>query len=187
MQHVYTATWPPAGHSGQRVLQHHMRLLQLVWKGHDWCVWLQVGKILKEALLQHMLRFRYSDFGALQLKRDMSEYQATAAMFGLPRVNELFEHGMQLANTLIVPPSSLLEVVESGLQMDRATARKYISLREDYATARVGGKPLSVIMGEPAGALGGFRPSAVGSAVTPPHLAARGAAEAMRSWMGGGS
>jgi hypothetical protein len=56
----------------------------------------------------------------------------------------------QLANTLIVPPESLLEVVDSSLQMDRATARKYVALREDYQTAKVDGKSLATLLGEPA-------------------------------------
>ena len=55
-----------------------------------------------------------------------------------------------LANTLIVPPETLLEVVDAGLQMDRATARKYVALREDYQTAKVDGKSLATILGEPA-------------------------------------
>lgn len=57
---------------------------------------------------------------------------------------------LQLANTLIVPPASLLEVVDTGLQMDRGTARKYVALREDYASARVDGKSLAALLGEPA-------------------------------------
>lgn len=57
---------------------------------------------------------------------------------------------LQLANTLIVPPESLLEVVDTGLQMDRGTARKYVALREDYVSARVDGKSLATLLGEPA-------------------------------------
>jgi len=57
---------------------------------------------------------------------------------------------LQLANTLIVPPESLLEVVDTGLQMDRGTARKYIALREDYATARVDDRSLATLLSEPA-------------------------------------
>jgi Exocyst complex component Sec10 len=143
----------------------------------------QAGSIVYDALLAHMLRFRYSDFGALQLKRDMSEYQAAAATFRIPRVDELFDQGMQLANTLIVPPASLPDVIESGLQMDRATARKYVSLREDYATARVGGKPLAVIMGDTSSPL---RPAAGGAAVSA-KTAAAGAAARARGWMAGNS
>jgi hypothetical protein len=56
---------------------------------------------------------------------------------------------MQLANMLIVPPESLMHVLDTGLQMDRAAARKYVALREDYSTARVDGKPLSSLVGEP--------------------------------------
>lgn len=147
----------------------------------------QVGSLLYDAILAHMLRFRYSDFGALQLKRDMSEYAQCASTFGLSRVNELFEQGMQLANTLIVPAASLPDVLESGLQMDRATAKKYISLREDYATARVGGRPLSVVMGDtaasPGGGGGGGKAAGV---VTGAKSGAVGAAARARGWMVGG-
>jgi Exocyst complex component Sec10 len=142
---------------------------------------LQVGSILYDAILAHMLRFRYSDFGALQLKRDMSEYQAAAASFAIARVDELFEQGMQLANTLIVPPASLPDVIDSGLQMDRATARKYVSLREDYATARVGGRPLSVVMGDASS----LRPSPAREGVAGAKAAAAGAASRARGWMAG--
>ena len=51
---------------------------------------------------------------------------------------------------LIVPPESLFEVLDAGLQMDRATARKYVALREDYQTAKVDGKSLVTLLGEPA-------------------------------------
>jgi hypothetical protein len=145
---------------------------------------MQVGVLLKEALLQHMLRFRYNDFGALQLKRDMSEYQQCAATFGIASVNDLFEQGMQLANLLIVPPASLAEVLETGLQTDRATARKFIVLRDDYATARVGGRPLSAVLGEPSPA---FRAPAAAAASRTAAAAAGAAAAgaAARNWIRG--
>ena len=137
---------------------------------------------LKEALTAHMLRFRYNDFGALQLKRDASEYQAAAAGFGIARVNDLFEQSMQLANLLIVPPSSLPDVLETSLQADRGTARKLILLRDDYATARVGGKPLAAVLGDAPAA---YRPPGAGMASGGKAAAVAGAA-AMRSWMGRG-
>ena len=151
--------------------------------------WVQIGMLLHEALLAHMLRFRYSDYGALQLKRDVSEYQQCMHTFGIARVNELFEQLMQLADMLIVPPTSLPHVLEArGLQMDRATVRKYIALREDYATARVGGKPLSLVLGDPA-ALAAASGSGSGSGSAPATGAkgmAASAASRARGWMGGG-
>jgi hypothetical protein len=52
---------------------------------------LQVGLQLKEMLLQHMLRFKFSLLGALQWKRDMAEYQAVVVRFGVQRVSDAFE------------------------------------------------------------------------------------------------
>lgn len=144
----------------------------------------QVGVLLKETLTQHMLKFRYNDFGALQLKRDMSEYQQSVATFGIASVNELFEQGMQLANLLIVPPASLPEVLETGLQADKATARKFIVLRDDYATARVGGRPLAAVLGDPSPT---FRApaAAAGSRTAAAAAGAAAAGVAVRNWIGG--
>lgn len=52
---------------------------------------MQVGLGLRDMLLQHMLRFKYSVVGALQWKRDMAEYQAAAARFKVQRVSDGFE------------------------------------------------------------------------------------------------
>ena len=147
----------------------------------------QVAAALKEAVLAHMLRFRFSDFGALQLKRDMSEYQAAVASFNLARVADQFEQCMQLTNMLIVPPASLLDVIETGLQMDKALAVKYIALREDYTTARVNGKTLAAMFADKpptasAAAAAGARQSAAAAAAGARQGAA-GAAGAVRNWI----
>lgn len=61
------------------------RVLRVLWAS------VQVGLGLKDMLLQHMLRFKYSVIGALQWKRDMAEYQAAAARFKVQRVADGFE------------------------------------------------------------------------------------------------
>lgn len=66
----------------------------------------QVGLGLKDMLLQHMLRFKYSVFGALQWKRDMAEYQAAAARFKVQRVTDGFEQARALNPRF--PPAYLL-------------------------------------------------------------------------------
>jgi phosphatidylserine/phosphatidylglycerophosphate/cardiolipin synthase-like enzyme len=51
----------------------------------------QVGMALRDLLLQHMLRFKFSMFGALQWKRDMAEYQNAASRLRVQRVTDAFD------------------------------------------------------------------------------------------------
>ena len=51
---------------------------------------------LRDLLMQHMLRFKFSMFGALQWKRDMADYQEAAARFKLQRVSDAFEQVCRL-------------------------------------------------------------------------------------------
>ena len=52
---------------------------------------MQVGLSLRELLMQHMLRFKFSMFGALQWKRDIADYQEAAARLKEKRVSDAFE------------------------------------------------------------------------------------------------
>ncbi len=49
-----------------------------------------------------------------------------------------------LANVLVVPPESLVGLVDAGLRLDHREALRFVALREDFATARVDGKSLQV-------------------------------------------
>ena len=71
----------------------------------------QVGVSLKDMLLQHMLRFKFSVFGALQWKRDMAEYQAAAARFKVQRVSDGFEQVPPSPSPLTTTPHSHLVYV----------------------------------------------------------------------------
>lgn len=41
--------------------------------------------------MQHMLRFKFSMFGALQWKRDMADYQEAASRLKVQRVTDAFD------------------------------------------------------------------------------------------------
>ena len=55
-----------------------------------------MGMALRDLLMQHMLRFKFSMFGALQWKRDMADYQEAASRFKLQRVTDAFEQVRRL-------------------------------------------------------------------------------------------
>jgi len=104
--------------------------------------------MVHERLLKHMLRFTFNMFGALQWKRDAAAYAEATRAFGVERVDELFEEFLQLANVLIVPPTSLPGIVEGSLHMAKAEALKYIALREDYRSARIDGASLQSLFSQ---------------------------------------
>ena len=106
---------------------------------------MQLGTMVQERLLKHMLKFTFNMFGALQWKRDVAAYADAAKQFGVEKVDECFDELLQLANVLIVPPTSLSGIVEGSLHMDKTEALKYIQLREDYRSARVEGLSLQSI------------------------------------------
>lgn len=60
-----------------------------------------------------------------------------------PLVCGLLSQG--IASLLMVPPDGLLSLVDSGLRMSHSQALRYIRLRTDFKTARVGGKSLDVL------------------------------------------
>lgn len=49
-----------------------------------------------------------------------------------------------LANVLVVPPESLVGLVNATLKMDHRDALRFIRLRADFGTARVDGRSLEV-------------------------------------------
>ena len=50
-----------------------------------------------------------------------------------------------LVNVLVVAPESLLGLVDASLRMSHAQALKFISLREDWRTARGNGASLASV------------------------------------------
>jgi hypothetical protein len=50
-----------------------------------------------------------------------------------------------LVNVLLVPPESLIPLVDGSLRISHAQALKFVKLREDFKTARVGGAPLAAL------------------------------------------
>lgn len=50
-----------------------------------------------------------------------------------------------LVNVLVLPPESLLGLVDGSLRMTHTQALKYIKLREDFKTAKVDGMTLAAV------------------------------------------
>jgi Exocyst complex component Sec10 len=76
------------------------------------CFRVQVGMALRDLLMQHMLRFKFSMFGALQWKRDMAEYQDAASRLRLQRVSDAFDQVCAFLGwmgTLCAPLAFLLQ------------------------------------------------------------------------------
>lgn len=94
-------------------------------------------------LLGHLMRFTFSQTGALRLKHDVSEYGGAVAGMGS---GEALEGELKaMVSILIISPASLLGVVDGSLRMSHKDALRFIQLREDFKTARVGGKSLAVV------------------------------------------
>eukprot|EP00873_Tetraselmis_striata_P030006 jgi/Tetstr1/450270/TSEL_037306.t1 len=81
-------------------------------------------------LLAHLMRFTFSQTGALRLKHDGDALEGELKA---------------MVSILIISPASLLGVVDGSLRMSHKDALRFIQLREDFKTARVGGKSLAVI------------------------------------------
>eukprot|EP00879_Flechtneria_rotunda_P023469 GHRR01024825.1.p1 GENE.GHRR01024825.1~~GHRR01024825.1.p1 ORF type:complete len:107 (+),score=42.48 GHRR01024825.1:354-674(+) len=89
-----------------------------------------------------MTRFAYNPMGALKWKKDVSEYAEVLGDFGVPAALDGMAHLLQLVNVLVVAPDSLLGLVNGSLRMPHREALRFISLREDFRTAKVDGRTL---------------------------------------------
>ena len=92
-----------------------------------------------------MQRFTYSPLGALRWRSDMGRYQDCARSFGVAAVDAQFEWLQQMVNVLMVAPNSLLGLVDTTLRMSHKDAMRYIQLRDDFRTAKAGGRTLREI------------------------------------------
>jgi len=104
----------------------------------------EVVQRMHALLLAHLQRFTFSQTGALRLKHDVSEY--SGAVRGMGGGEEALETELKaMVSILIISPASLLGVVDGSLRMSHKDALRFIQLREDFKTARVGGKSLATI------------------------------------------
>eukprot|EP00775_Hariotina_reticulata_P013513 gene13513-13638_t len=102
----------------------------------------EVARRAYHLLLLHMTRYIYSPTGALKWKKDVSEYAEVLCSYQVPAASEDMSHLQQLVNVLVVAPDSLLGLVNGSLRMSHRDALRFISLREDFRTAKVQGKSL---------------------------------------------
>lgn len=107
-----------------------------------------LGRHAAAALQIHMLRFTFSPEGALRWKRDVAEY--SACLVGRVGVRGVaaaaaFEELGAVASILIVGPEAVVGLVEGTLRLSPAQALRYVERREDFRTARVGGRSLAAL------------------------------------------
>lgn len=109
----------------------------------------QMGERALKLLKEHMVSFTYSSTGALRWKRDILEYAEALhpALQTAPVVRSHFEELKGEVNILVVAPESLVPLVDSSLRLPHAQALQYVSLREDFKTAKVKGQTLAMIFG----------------------------------------
>lgn len=97
-------------------------------------------------VVAHLCRFTFSQTGALQLKHDVGEYLKALRAIGSSAAAEAADTELNaMVSILIISPGSLLGVVDGSLRMDRREALRFVQLREDFRSARVGNKSLSTI------------------------------------------
>lgn len=105
----------------------------------------QLAKRTNIVLLNHMQRYSYSPTGALRWKRDISEYTDCIRGFASPSTHEAFADLASLVNILLVAPERLVGLIDGSLRMSHQQALKYIKLREDFKTAKIGNSTLAML------------------------------------------
>ena len=96
-------------------------------------------------LLNHMQRYSYNPTGALRWKRDITEYTDCIHALNAPSAYESFAEMAALVNILLVAPERLLGLIDGSLRISHQQALKYIKLREDVKTAKVGASTLAML------------------------------------------
>jgi hypothetical protein len=104
---------------------------------------------LAAALEPHVTSFRYTPAGGLRLKRDLAEYGALTAAWGVPADSavprRLAELGA-LANLLVAPKPALALLLGGeglGLAVPREEGIRWLALRADF---RKGDRPFSTLV-----------------------------------------
>ncbi|DBB07800.1 TPA: hypothetical protein ACH3X3_009214 [Trebouxia sp. C0006] len=96
-------------------------------------------------LLNHMQRYSYSPTGALRWKRDITEYTDCIHGFDAQSADDSFTELASLVNILLVAPERLLGLIDGSLRISHQQALKYIKLREDFKTAKIGSSTLAML------------------------------------------
>ncbi|CAG9464768.1 unnamed protein product [Pedinophyceae sp. YPF-701] len=120
----------------------------------------EISAALASCVHAHVRRFTFCELGALQLKCDLSHYLDTVRRIappsksaGAPAAGALrngdaearLEALAEQAALLVVPPESLPSLVDHSLGIGRSEALELLRLRDDFKTAKVGNRPLSVL------------------------------------------
>ena len=106
---------------------------------------MQMARSMGVLLLAHMQRYSYSPTGALRWKRDITEYTDCIRALDAPSTYESFNELAALVNMLLVAPERLLGLIDGSLRISHQQALKYIKLREDFKTAKVGSSTLAIM------------------------------------------
>lgn len=105
----------------------------------------QMARRMAALLHTHMQRYSYSPTGALRWKRDITEYTDCSRTLDAPSTAESFVELAALVNILLVAPEKLLGLIDGSLRISHQQALKYIKLREDFKTAKVGNSTLAMM------------------------------------------
>lgn len=105
----------------------------------------QMASRMASLLQTHMQRYSYSPTGALRWKRDITEYTDCIRALHAPSASESFAELAALVNILLVAPEKLLGLIDGSLRISHQQALKYIKLREDFKTAKVGNATLAMM------------------------------------------
>lgn len=105
----------------------------------------QMARRMASLLQTHMQRYSYSPTGALRWKRDITEYTDCIRALDAPSTSESFAELAALVNILLVAPEKLLGLIDGSLRISHQQALKYIKLREDFKTAKVGNATLAMM------------------------------------------
>lgn len=106
---------------------------------------MQLAHRMGALLLNHMQRYSYSPTGALRWKRDITEYTDCIHGFDAQSADDSFTELASLVNILLVAPERLLGLIDGSLRISHQQALKYIKLREDFKTAKIGSSTLAML------------------------------------------
>lgn len=106
---------------------------------------MQIAQRTNTVLLNHMQRYSYSPTGALRWKRDITEYTDCIRSFAAPGTYDGLADLASLANILLVAPERLVGLIDGSLRISHQQALKYVKLREDFKTAKIGNSTLAML------------------------------------------
>jgi len=95
----------------------------------------EVSLRLHTVLMAHIKRYYYNMAGAVQLKRDTSEYLRTMRDTGVEQVIGMYETLATVANLLLVGPE-IVPIVMESIKLPHEDLMLYLQLRNDYRSIK---------------------------------------------------